>query len=50
MELFFELQAAGRIDVTPLISHRAPFAEAPELYRMLIEDRSRAMGVILEWD
>jgi len=49
-ELFFDLVADGDIDVEPLISHRRPFADAPELYRMLMEDRSEAMGVVMAWD
>ncbi len=48
-ELFFDLVAAGELDVAPLISHRASFAEAPALYGMLREDRTRAMGVVLQW-
>ncbi|MFC1582003.1 zinc-binding dehydrogenase [Planctomycetota bacterium] len=49
-ELFFDLAADGELDVKKLISHRAHFEEAPELYAMLVEDRSQAMGVVLEWD
>lgn len=49
-ELFFDYLADGELELAPLISHRAPYAKAPELYAMLLEDRSRAMGVILEWD
>lgn len=48
-ELFFNMVADGEIDVKPLISHRGKYSEAPEFYRMLIEDRTQAMGVIMEW-
>lgn len=48
-ELFFDLVADGELDLRPLISHRAPFARAPELYQMLMEDRSQAMGVLFLW-
>ncbi len=48
--LFFDLIAAGELDMAPLISHRAPFADAPALYEMLREDRTRAMGVVLQWN
>ncbi len=48
-ELFFDLVAQGELDLAPLISHRAPYTQAPELYRMLVEDRSQAMGVVLDW-
>jgi len=49
-ELFFDFIATGRIDMAGLISHREPYTEAPKMYHMLLEDRSRAMGVILKWD
>lgn len=48
-ELFFDLLAAGDLDMAPLISHRAPYTEAPALYAMLMTDRSQAMGVVLQW-
>jgi 2-desacetyl-2-hydroxyethyl bacteriochlorophyllide A dehydrogenase len=49
VELFLDWQAAGVIDVRPLMTHRYPWREAPEAFRMLLEDRSRALGVILDW-
>lgn len=49
-ELFFDLVADGELDVKSLISHRFPYIEAVETYEMLLEDRSQAMGVILEWE
>jgi 2-desacetyl-2-hydroxyethyl bacteriochlorophyllide A dehydrogenase len=48
-ELFFDLVADGELGIAPLITHRAPYADAERLYTMLLEDRSQAMGVILEW-
>ncbi|MBI4530470.1 MAG: hypothetical protein HY709_03010 [Candidatus Latescibacteria bacterium] len=48
-ELFFDLIADGELLIEPLISHRERYAEAPRLYEMLLQDRSQAMGVILEW-
>ena len=48
-EMFFDLVESGELNVEPLISHRAPVEKAPELYKMLLEDRSKAMGVVLEW-
>ena len=48
-ELFFDLVADGKLEMEPLISHRAQYGQAPELYAMLTENRSSAMGVILEW-
>jgi 2-desacetyl-2-hydroxyethyl bacteriochlorophyllide A dehydrogenase len=49
VELFFEWQAAGLVDVRPLITHRYPWQQTPDAYQMLLEDRSRALGVLLEW-
>jgi threonine dehydrogenase-like Zn-dependent dehydrogenase len=49
-ELFFDLALSGQIKVKNLISHREPYTRAPELYGMLLTDRSKAMGVVLEWD
>ena len=48
-ELFFDIVADGELAIGPLISHRERYTEAPLLYRMLLSDRSMAMGVILEW-
>ncbi len=48
-EMFFDLVADGELDVEPLISHREKWSSAPELYGMLMADRSKAMGVVLDW-
>lgn len=48
-ELFFEYVADGTLDVAPLVSHAEPYDAAPSLYDSLLEDRSNAMGVVLEW-
>lgn len=47
--LFFDYLVDDRLDVAPLISHRRPHHEAPDLFEMLREDRTRAMGVVLDW-
>jgi len=49
VELFFDWQAAGVVDVRPLITHRYPWRQTPEAFQMLLEDRTRALGVILDW-
>ncbi len=49
VELFFDLLDAGRIEVADLISHRAAYEEAADVYAMLVEDRTQALGVVLEW-
>jgi len=48
-ELFFDLVVSGEINVKALITHREPYKKAPELYAMLLKDRTQAMGVILDW-
>ncbi len=48
-EYFFDLLCQGRMDVRPLVTHRAPAADAVRLYEMLRADRGQAMGVIIEW-
>ncbi|WP_255171481.1 zinc-dependent alcohol dehydrogenase [Natrononativus amylolyticus] len=49
-ELFFDLVEDGTLEVAPLISHTESYREAPRLYGDLLEDRSEAMGVVLEWE
>lgn len=49
-ELFFNYIADGRLDLKPLITHRAPVRDAVAQYDMLRNDRGSAMGVILQWD
>jgi 2-desacetyl-2-hydroxyethyl bacteriochlorophyllide A dehydrogenase len=48
-ELFFDLLSAQALDVASLISHRFPGPRAADAYALLLEDRTRAMGVVLEW-
>ncbi|MBO3803780.1 MAG: zinc-binding alcohol dehydrogenase, partial [Candidatus Brockarchaeota archaeon] len=48
-ELFVDLVADGELDVGSLITHRVPYKRAPEVYEMLLKDRSQAMGVLFEW-
>lgn len=44
-----ELQAAGQIDLRPIITHRVPFAHAAELYRQLDERPQEAVHAVLEF-
>ncbi|WP_247004571.1 zinc-binding dehydrogenase [Halosolutus gelatinilyticus] len=48
-ELFFDLVQDGELRVDTLVSHRAEYADAASIYGALLEDRSDAMGVLLEW-
>ena len=48
-ELFLDLLAAGQIETAPLITHRGTWQDGPALFEMLLEDRSEAMGVVMDW-
>ncbi|HZT42140.1 MAG TPA: zinc-binding dehydrogenase [Chthonomonadaceae bacterium] len=49
IELFYAWQGAGVLDVRRLITHRYPGHQAPEAFQMLLEDRTQALGVLLDW-
>ena len=44
-----ELQAAGEIDLRPVISHRVPFASAAGLYRQIDERPQEVVHAVLEF-
>jgi len=46
-ELFFDLISGGALKIDHLITHRYPWREAEKAYKMLLKDRTRALGVIL---
>lgn len=48
-ELFFGLVRTDDLRVDSLVSHRAAYTDAASIYETLLEDRSEAMGVLLEW-
>ncbi len=48
-EVFFKMIHNRQIDISNLISHHASFEQAPDMYQMLLKDRSQAMGVVLHW-
>jgi threonine dehydrogenase-like Zn-dependent dehydrogenase len=47
-EAVLQLMADGRLNVTPLISHRVPQTQAQEAYRLLTDD-SAALGILLTY-
>ncbi|MFO7899517.1 MAG: bi-domain-containing oxidoreductase [Planctomycetota bacterium] len=47
-EAVLDMMAAGRLDVTPLISHRFPLAAAADAYAAVQSDPA-ALGVLLEY-
>ncbi|WP_224271001.1 zinc-dependent alcohol dehydrogenase [Haloprofundus salinisoli] len=48
-ELFFDLLLDGSLSVEGLVSHEHSYEDAPALYNRLLNDRTDAMGVLLEW-
>lgn len=48
-KLFFEFLKAGIVKINHLISHKYPWFEAKKAYEMLAENRTEAMGVILDY-
>lgn len=49
-QLFLDLVRKGQIQTAPMITHRFPFDQAVEAFHMLVEDRTQAVGVILEFE
>jgi 2-desacetyl-2-hydroxyethyl bacteriochlorophyllide A dehydrogenase len=47
--LYFEYLRQGRLAVEDLFSHVEPADDAPSVYESLLEDRTDAMAVRLEW-
>lgn len=47
-EAVLDMMADGRLDVTPLISHRFPIDQAEEAYRVLTEEKG-VLGILLEY-
>ncbi len=48
-ELLFDFMAAGEVRARHLITHRFAWQDAPAAYAMLMEDRTQAGAVILDW-
>ena len=48
-ELFFNLIEAGLIDVSHFVTHIYPWRNAPEAYKMLLEDRTQVLAVLLDF-
>lgn len=47
--LFFDYLRRGRMRVSDLITHRFQPEQAPEVYPMLLRDRSQTLGVLFDW-
>jgi threonine dehydrogenase-like Zn-dependent dehydrogenase len=48
-ELFFNFLKDGELDMKPLISHTGSYTEAVKFYQILLEDRTQAMGIVMQW-
>ena len=48
-ELFFNLLKANVINLNHLITHIYPWRKAPEAYKMLLENRTQALAVLLDF-
>src|SRR6266566_481810 len=48
-DLFYTYVLCGEMRVTDLITHRYAPADAPEVYRMLHQERTTAMGALFDW-
>ncbi|MEI6422840.1 MAG: zinc-binding alcohol dehydrogenase [Lentisphaerota bacterium] len=49
-ELFIDLVADREIDLRGMISHKIDYKCAPGIYKKMLEDRSKYMGVIIDWN
>jgi 2-desacetyl-2-hydroxyethyl bacteriochlorophyllide A dehydrogenase len=48
-QLFFDYLRRGQMRVRDLITHRFHPEQAPEVYPMLLRDRSATLGVLFDW-
>jgi predicted dehydrogenase/threonine dehydrogenase-like Zn-dependent dehydrogenase len=48
-EAVLDLMSSSQIDVSPLISHRVPFEDAPKAYELLTTDKA-ALGILLTYE
>lgn len=40
---------AGRIKISPLITHRVPYREAAQAYKWIMEEPEQSLGIVLDW-
>jgi len=41
--------ASGHIQITPLITHRVPYHQAAQAYKLILEHPEQSLGVVLDW-
>lgn len=49
MEATLELMAAGKLALTPLITHQVSFEEAPRMYRLIDEKSEPFLSIVFDW-
>lgn len=49
-ELFLHLLSRGELQLDSLITHRVSWKDAIEMYKMLLKDRTQALGVVFTWE
>lgn len=50
MQAVLDLMASGKLDLSPLISHRFPIEQAEQAYRMIEEGSEPYLGIVLEYE
>jgi 3-hydroxyethyl bacteriochlorophyllide a dehydrogenase len=49
LEATLDLVAAGHMHVKELVTHTRPVSEAPDMYRMLLEQSADYLGIVFDW-
>jgi 2-desacetyl-2-hydroxyethyl bacteriochlorophyllide A dehydrogenase len=48
-DVILRMMRAGMIRPAPVITHCVPYTEGPRMYRLLMEEKDKANGVIFDW-
>ncbi len=48
-EQFFDLLASGEVDAGRMISRKISYEEAPVVYKQLLKNRTKDLGIVIEW-
>ena len=48
-DAILRMMQAGMIRPGPVVTHRVPYTQGPQMYRMLIEEKDKAIGVQFDW-
>jgi len=48
--VLLQMIASGQVRPRPAITHVVPWREGPEMYRMLIEEKEKVVGVAFRWE